>query len=131
MQARAEHHVGVAFLDGLDDLRQQRGIVLIIRVDHHDDVGAGAQSFAVAGLLVGAVAVVAVVNEQFESQLAGDLGGLVGAAVVHQDDQVDHVARQIGIGHVERLGGVIRRHHHHHLGLGAHNRSSGRAATMN
>ena len=80
-------------------------------------VGAGAQGFAVAGLLVGAVAVIAVVNEEFQSQFAGDLGSLVGAAVVHQNDEIDHVARQIGVGHVERLGGVVRRHDHHDFGF--------------
>ena len=52
---------------------------------------------------------------------AGDLGGFVGTAVVHQDDQIDHVARQVGVGHVQGLGRVVSRHDHHDFGLvGAH-----------
>ena len=99
---RDEHHIRLALLDGADDFGKQRGIVLIIRVDHHDDIGAGVQRLAVAGLLVGAVAVVAVVNEQLQAQFARDAGGFVFAAVVDQDHQVHHVVRQVGIGHVQR-----------------------------
>src|SRR5262249_9541014 len=115
----------------LNDLGEERRVVLIIGVDHHDDVGAGAKGFAVAGFLIGAVAVVAIVNEQFQSKLAGDLGGLIGAAVVHQDDQVDHIAGQVRIGHVEGFGGVIGRHHHHDFGFVQTHSYSARARTIN
>ena len=131
-QTGAQHHVRPALLNGLDDFGQQCGIVLVIGVHHHDDGGAGAQGLAVAGFLVGAVAVVAVVDEQFEAHFAGDLGGFVGTAIVHQDDQIDHLARQIGVGHVERLGGIVGRHDHHDFGfVGAHTLYSVRARTMN
>ena len=104
-------------LDRPDDLRQKRGIVLIVGVHHHHDVGAGSQRFAIAGLLIGAVTVVAVVDEQLEAQFAGDARGFIRAAVIHHDHQVHHVLRQVGIGHVQSLGGVIGRHHHHDLGF--------------
>ena len=90
---------------------------MIVGVHHDHDIGAGAQSFAVAGLLVGAIAVVAVVDEQLQAQITGDARGLIGAAVIHHDHQIDDVLRQVGIGHVQRLGGVVGRHDHDDLGL--------------
>ncbi len=107
------------------------GIVLIIRVHHHHDVGAGPERFAVAGLLIRAVAVVAVVNEQLQPHVARDLGGFIGAAVIHQNDQVHHLVRQIGVGHVQRFGGIVGRHDDHDFGFVRHASLSGAAVTMN
>src|SRR5277367_4091570 len=39
------------------------GIVLVVRMDHDDDVGASGEGFTVAGLLIASVAVVRVVDE--------------------------------------------------------------------
>ena len=61
--AGAEHDV----IDAVSDHARHRGYkqrrVLIIGVNHDDNVSARGQSFAVAGLLIAAITVVAVVHE--------------------------------------------------------------------
>jgi hypothetical protein len=121
LEPRAEHKVGLPLHDGLDDLRHQGRVVLIVRMDHDHDVGAGPERLRVTGLLVGAVAVVLVVDEDLEPQLPRDLERLVGGAVVHQDDQVDRVLRQLLVGEAQGPAGVVGRHDHDDLGL-AHRR---------
>ena len=57
-------------------------VVLIVGVDHDDDVGALRKSEGVAGFLVGAVAAILGVNENLETELGCDFGGRVGGAIV-------------------------------------------------
>jgi hypothetical protein len=109
------HDVGGALSNRPDDLGQQTRIVLVIGVHHDDDLGAGAQCLRVTGLLVGAVSVVAIVQEQFQVQLAGDGDGVVGAAVIDKDDHVEVVLRQLGERHAQRAPGVVGGHHDHDL----------------
>src|SRR5208282_2517064 len=61
--ARAQHHVIDAKSDHARHGGYEQRRVLIIGMDHEDHVGAGGQSFAIAGLLIAAIAVVAVVHE--------------------------------------------------------------------
>src|SRR5581483_3612848 len=71
----------------------------------------------VAGLLVGAVAVVAVVDEDLEAEVARDLQRGVGGAVVDEDDEVDRVLRQLLVGEPERAARVVGGHHDDDLRL--------------
>src|SRR6185437_14235346 len=66
--ARAQHHIVNAISHHAGHGRHQQGRVLIVGVNHDDDVGAGAEGLAVAGLLVAAITVVAVVSEGVQSQ---------------------------------------------------------------
>ena len=77
---RPRHDVRLARDDRRDELREQARVVLEVGVDHHHDLGAGAQRLRVAGLLVGAVTVVPVVDENLKSELARDLEGFVRAS---------------------------------------------------
>ena len=87
---------------------------------HHDhDLGAGPQGLRVARLLVGAVAVVAVVDEDLQAELPGDFEGRIGGAVVDQYDEVHGVFRQLLVGQAERPPGVVGGHHDDDLGLAA------------
>ena len=59
---------------------------------HHDDhVGAFGEGLAIAGLLVAAVAVVAVVHEHAQAEAARDLDGSIGTVVIHQDADVNQL----------------------------------------
>ena len=140
LQPRAEHYVGLPTDDRFDDLRNQPRIVLVVRVDHDHDVRPGAQRFRVAGLLVRAVAVVAVVHEDLEAELSRDVERGVGRAVVHQDHEVHGVLRQLLVRQPERPSGVVGGHHDDDLGslprVGHHDDAPspaplGRASTMN
>ena len=75
------------------DHRGHRGnelrCVLIIRVNHDDDVGASFEREAVTGFLVAAVAGIFFVDVDFHAEeLRGDFYGVVAAAVVHEDNQI-------------------------------------------
>src|ERR1035438_3830231 len=61
--AGAEDHVVDAACDHACHGWNKGGRVLVVRMDHHHDVGTCGQSLAIAGLLVAAIAVVCVVDE--------------------------------------------------------------------
>ncbi len=63
-------------------------------MNHDDDVRAGGQGEAIAGLLVSAVAAVHGMYLHLHAwQGAGDGHGIVMTGVVHQDDQIDDPLR--------------------------------------
>src|SRR5262249_55402651 len=53
--ATAQHHVANTQLDESDYMRDHTTVVLVVRVDHHHDVGAAFQGVAVTRLLVSTV----------------------------------------------------------------------------
>jgi hypothetical protein len=84
-------------------------------MNHHHDIRPCSKRLAVTRFLIRTVTIVAVMNEYFQAKLARNLHGFVGAAVIHNDYQIDRVMREFGIGHVKRLGSVVRRHDDHYL----------------
>ena len=78
---------------------------------HDDDIGAGGQRLAIAGLLVAAVAVVFVVDEDQQAKLLGELDRLVLAVVVDQDASI-HQVGNLPHRRFQRHLGVVGRHHH-------------------
>ena len=73
----AEHQVALARRDRLDQGRDPGRVVLVVGMEHHDDVGTGLQRRVVARLLVAAVAPVLGVDDDVETELPGDVDGLV------------------------------------------------------
>ena len=73
----AEHQVFLARDDRGDQLRDSGRVVLVVRVEHDDDVGAVGEGGLVAGLLVAAVAEVLLVDDHVEPELTRDVDGLV------------------------------------------------------
>ena len=106
----AEHQVALARDDRRDERRDPGRVVLVVGVEHHDDVGAGLQRRVVARLLVAAVAPVLGVDDDVEAELAGDVDGLVARHVVDEDDLVDEVVRDVGVRPLERPRGVVGGH---------------------
>ena len=58
---------------------------------HDHDVGSRGQGFAIAGLLVASVAVVAVVLEDIEAEAPAEINGVVGTVIVNQDADIDEL----------------------------------------
>src|SRR5262249_38661927 len=113
--AGAQDHVADV---GLDEPGQQRGeaaVVLVVRVDHHDDVGLPPPRLVVAGLLVGAVAAVLGVHDDREAEAPRDVDRPVAAGVVHDQDLVDAAGGDVAVSLLEGGSGVVRRHHGHDL----------------
>jgi len=79
-------------------------------VYHDHDVGFGVQGLGVAGLLVAAVAHVALVQKTANPQPPGHLQSLVMGGVVHQQDLVHYVRGDILIGALQGSSGVIGGH---------------------
>ena len=97
-------------------------------MQHHDDVGAEAQRLGVAGLLVAAVAAVALVHERVQAEPPGDLDGVVVARVVGDHDRVHEVQRDLAVGLLDRARGVVGRHHDDDLLAVEHGRLLNRGA---
>ena len=74
--------------------RDETRRVLVIRMDHHDDVRAEMQRRAIAGLLIAAVADVPLVGHDERSEPSGERDGLVGAGIVDHHDGIDDVLGQ-------------------------------------
>src|SRR4029077_2180578 len=108
--ARAQHNVIYAVRNHAGEGGDQQRRVRIIRVQHDDDIGARGQGFAVAGLLVTAIAVVAVVLENVQAQLVRKVNGAVRAVVIDQDADV-HQFRHFSHRSRNRLLRVVGRHH--------------------
>ena len=91
--ARAENNVidSVGNHAGHGGYQQRR--VLVVRMHHDDHVGAGGQSFAIAGLLIAAIAVVAIMGERLQAEPVRDFEGAIGAVVVDENANVDQVGQ--------------------------------------
>src|SRR5581483_8080486 len=108
--AAAQYYITDTQLDETDGMRNDPAIVLVIRVNHHDDVGATGQGFAVAGFLVAAVAPIAWMGNDRQAHLPSDAYRLIFAAVVHQDNFIDGTSRNIGQRGCQGPLSVIGRH---------------------
>ncbi len=109
----AADHAGVNVAgDERDEGGEQGRGVLIIRMHHDDHVGAGGEGGGVAGLLVAAVAEVALVHDDVGVlEGAGEGDGLVAAGVVHHDDAVHHAGgHDLVVGAAKGARGVVGGH---------------------
>src|SRR5262249_6997233 len=62
------------------------------------------------------VPVVPVVDEDLETELTGDVEGLIGGTVVDENDGADRVLRQLLVRHAERPARIVGWHHDHDFG---------------
>src|SRR5262249_44391561 len=86
---RAQDHVADPELDEPDKVRNPPAGVLIVRMNHQDDLGGALQCRSVARLLIGPVAAIRAVLDDPQPELACDRDGIVARAVVDQQDVVD------------------------------------------
>ena len=103
-------------------------VVLVVRVEHHDDVGAPLDGAVVARLLVAAVAQVLPVHDDLESQALGDHDRLVLRHVVDEDHVIHEVEGDVGIRPLEGAGRVVRGHDDDDPGQVRHAQRVARAA---
>ena len=108
-ETRPEGHVGIAGQDRRDQQRHRPGVVLIVGMEQDDDLGAVLERPQVAGLLVAAVAAVALVDVGGDAQPARQRGRAVRAGVVDEDQLVRHAAGDVRHRLGERRLGLIGR----------------------
>ncbi len=94
---------------GHGSCKQRR--VLVIGVDHDDNIGAGGQSFPVAGLLIAAITVVAVVDEGLQAEAVRDFEGAIGTVIVDENADIDQVG-QFPYRRFQRFFRVVSGEHH-------------------
>ena len=96
------------------DHRRHRGdqprLVLVVRMQHDDDVGAVRERERVARLLVAAVAAIGRMPVRRDAEAPGDRNGGVVAGIVDEQHFVDDVVRDRFVARCERLLRVIRGH---------------------
>src|SRR5579862_8269660 len=93
----------------LEGRKKAVGSVLVVGMNHDDDVGASGQSFAITGLLVAAVTIIAIVLEDVQTETAGNIDGLIGTAVIDQDADVNEFGK-FSDGRFESLLRVVSGH---------------------
>ncbi len=103
--------------DHADHGRYQERGVLVVRMDHDDDVGLLFEGDPVAALLVAPVTGVLLVDvDDGALERAGDRDGPVPAPVIDQDDPIDHpLGEHLGMGAFKRPLRVVGGHDHHDL----------------
>ena len=94
------------------DHRGHRGdesrVVLVVWMDHDDNIGPKSQSLTVACLLVRAVTEVLAVDERSNTELHGAGNGRVGAGVVDQENIINDIVWDCLVRLLKRLLGLVR-----------------------
>ena len=83
--SRAEDYVIYAAGNHTRHRRNERGRVLVIGMDHDNDVGSGIEGFAITRLLIAPIAVIFVMDKGVNAELFGEMGGVVVARIVDED----------------------------------------------
>ena len=106
-----EHRVDLPLGDRLDQVVEDRRVVLVVGVDHDDDVGPARERRRVAGLLVPAVSPVLRVDDDLEPlDRPGERHGPVAGGVVDEEDVVDALLRDLLEAPEQGLLGVVGGH---------------------
>ena len=95
MRLQKTAYVAPGALERVEQVGNDPRVVLVVGMDHHDDVGAPLERRPVARLLVCPVAPVARVDDDVDPETARDLDRPVPGRVVHEDDVVHEVLRDV------------------------------------
>jgi len=110
-----EDGVALSAKEWIDQVRNHGRVVLVIRVNHHDNLGASLESRAIAGLLVRPVAEVGRVHDDVKPEAVRLLDRPIARGVIDENDVVDAPLRDIRVRPLERLFRVVGRHDDGHL----------------
>ena len=109
--ARAHHDVTNSESDKTYGKRYHLRVVLIIGVNHHNDIGVGFQDGIVTSFLVGAVTPIFLVDEDVESEISSNFDSSVGAAIITDYYLVGSTEWDITYGFFQSEFGVVGRHY--------------------
>lgn len=90
-QSRPDHHICISLHNRLDHVRDQPGVVLVVGMDHDDDIGTIAQGVGVTRLLVSPIPPVRRVDDYLEAILECDARGLIRTSVIDHHRLIDGV----------------------------------------
>jgi hypothetical protein len=114
--ARPDHNVGLVQQDGRQQARQLLGQVLAVGVDHRHRIGMMMARLLKSDIEGCALALVALAMVYRSARAAGDLGGLIGRAVVNHQD-VHGVPLELEDHAADEAFFVVGRHDHQHAVL--------------
>src|SRR5690606_12694748 len=86
--------------------------VLIIRVEHDENVSRELESFPITGFLVGPIPLIARMLKQSQSQLPGFPNRIVLACVIDQQNEIKDFERHLVVGSHQCCSGVTGRSNH-------------------
>ena len=111
--AATEDNVVYIVGDQVRHRRNELWCVLIVGVKHDHDVGTEIECCAVAGLLIAAIASIAIVtNHVLNPELTSNGRCVVARMIVDENNIVDNVEGDLEIGHFKGLRSVVRWKHH-------------------
>jgi len=93
---------------------QARG-VLVVGVNHDDDLRAQFERGVIASLLVATVTKVFFMDNGAQSELAGNLDCIVSAGVIDDQNFIRNITRNLGNRSFEGFLRMVRGHHHHYF----------------
>ena len=106
---RADDHIGLSIQDGLHKLRDETRIVLMIGMQHDDNVGSQPERLQITGFLVSAVAAILDVDDHGQAKRARHIDGLVLAHIVDEDDTGNEVFGNVRIRPLQCFSSVVCR----------------------
>src|SRR5215510_11964184 len=80
----------------------------MIRMQHHDDVGAELERLQITGLLVSAVAAVLDMDHHRQTERTRNVHRLVLADIIDEDNIRYEILWNVIVGLLQRFGGIIR-----------------------
>ena len=107
--ARTDDHVGFSIDYRTHKFRNEPRIVLMVRMQHNDDIRPKLECFQITGLLVAAVAAILDVDHYRQAQGPRYINSLILTDIVDEDDIRDEILRNVRIGLFQRFGGVVGR----------------------
>src|SRR5207253_8323064 len=93
----------------------QPRVVLVVGMEHHDDIGAVPEEFSIARFPVCAVPEIAGVGVHIEAELPGGVDSPIGAGVIDEEDVVGDPGRDVLEGPGEGRLGIVSRQDDDHL----------------
>ncbi|MEY3456972.1 MAG: hypothetical protein RL215_129 [Planctomycetota bacterium] len=93
--AGSKHDIDVADANEFSSNRNHSAVVLVVGMNHHDDISAAEECFGVAGFLVASVARVSLVLNDGQSQSPGYFDCLITTAVINEDNLIHSPRRDI------------------------------------
>ena len=109
--ARAHHDVTNSESDKTYGKRYHLRVVLVIGVNHHNDIGVSFKDGIVTSFLVGAVTPIFLVDEDVESEISCNFDGSVGAAIITDYYLVGSPRRYVTYRFFQSEFGVVGRHY--------------------
>ncbi len=101
--------------DHRDHRKEEARVVLVIGMQHGDDVGLACDRRPITRFLIRSIPAIFGMHDGCNPEVPGNLCRIIGAAVVHEDDLIHEVVGDSSVCRNERLRRIVGGHHDNDL----------------